>query len=133
MVSARPDLNGCRLFVPGSSEVWLVYGGMRRHIVSPEVYSALFSETEGLTEIDSVDDILRGPDLNDGTCLVRGRADGPIYLVTGFPSTDVRRLHIGSWETFLSFGFDEALVQMAPDLVLAGVAAGPTLRIEPDE
>ncbi len=133
MVSARPDLNGCRLFVPGSSEVWLMYGGMRHHIVSPNVYTALFSETDDLTEVGSVEDILRGPDLNDGTCLVRGRSDGPIYLVTGFPATDIRRLHIGSWETFVKFRFDEALVQAAPELVLAAVPAGPTIRVEPDE
>jgi hypothetical protein len=29
--------------------------------------------------------------LNEGTCLVRAEGDAGIYLVTGFPDTEIRR------------------------------------------
>lgn len=129
MMSAQPELNGFRLYVPGQPQLWLVFHGMRHHVASPDVHDALFSSTEGHTAAESVDNILRGPDLNDGTCLVRGDGeDSSIYLVTGFPATDVRRHLIVSWETFLEFGFDEELVRTVPALILDAVPAGRELR-----
>jgi len=133
MVSARPDLNGRRLVVAGEPEVWLMFNGMRHHIDSPAVYEALFSETDKLTVVTDLDKVLRGPDLNDGTCLVRSSVTQAIYLVTGFPSTEVRRHHIRSWNDFLAFGFDEDLVQLAPDIVISALPAGRALEaVRPD-
>ena len=129
MALARPDLDGSRLYVPGKPEVWLVFHGLRHHVVSPVVHDALFVGAEGHTAVESVDDLRRGPDLNEGACLVRGDgADQATYLVTGFPASEVRKHHVASWETFLSFGFDERLVRSAPGLVLSAVPTGRALR-----
>jgi hypothetical protein len=130
MVSARPELNGFRLYVPGQPELWLIFHGMRHHVASPDVHDALFSGTEGHTAAESVDSVLRGPDLNDGTCLARGDGeDSSIYLVTGFPASDVQRHRIVSWETFVAFGFDESLVRVVPALILSAVKAGRDIEV----
>lgn len=86
-----PEFNGARLVVAGRPEVWLVFFGVRHHISGPLVYDALFYETDGLVAVDSIDHIQRGADLNEGTCLVRAEGDAGIYLVTGFPDTEIRR------------------------------------------
>ena len=129
MALVRTDLDGSRLYVPGKPEVWLVFHGLRHHVTSPQVYEALFIGVEGHTSVETVDDIKRGFDLNEGTCLVRGDgADEATYLVTGFPTSEARKHHVSSWETFLSFGFDERLVRTTPWLVLSTVPTGRALR-----
>jgi hypothetical protein len=128
MVSARPDLNGRRLVVTGEPEVWLMFNGMRHHIDSPAVYDSLFSETDGVSVVSKIEGVLRGPDLNEGTCLVRSRETHAIFLVTGFPATEVRRHHIRSWNDFLAFGFDEDLVRDAPEILILAIQAGRALE-----
>ena len=129
--SAAPELDGARIQVPSAPEVWLVYHGMRHHITSPSVYEAMFSSVD-LLQMDSVDQILRGPDLVEGTCLVRAEEGGGIYLVTGFPDTEIRKHYIYSFETLKDFGFDEAKVRLLPRLVLAGLPLGRDIRSAAD-
>ena len=129
MALVRPELDGLRLYVPDRPEVWLVFHGLRHHVVSPEVHDALFVGVEGHTAVESVDGLMRGPDLNEGTCLVRGDGeDEGTYLVTGFPSAEVRRHHIFSWQTFVDFGFDEQRVRLTPGLLLSAIPLGRELR-----
>lgn len=128
MVQTAPEFNGARLIVAGRPEVWLMFFGVRHHISGPMVYDALFSETAGLLTIESVDHIQRGADLNEGTCLVRAEGDAGIYMVTGFPETEIRKYYIPSFETFSYFGFDEKKVREAPRLVLAAIPPGRELR-----
>lgn len=127
-VSAASALNGARIQVPNTPEIWLIYHGMRRHIVSPAVYQALFSSGEGIIELESVDQILRGPDLNDGTCLIQDENGGPIFLLTGFPDTEVRKHNIISYDTFQDFAFDMSKVVRLPSLVVAGIPVGRDIR-----
>jgi hypothetical protein len=91
------------------------------------VKTALFSPERPFTDVDTVDDILRGFDLVEGSCLVQPENAADVYLVTGFPATDVRRYHIGSYETFVAFGFSAAAVGSAPALVVAAIPAGRPL------
>jgi hypothetical protein len=123
-----PELNGARLFTPGQHQVWLVYHGTRHHITGPGVFDALFSDGVPLTAMEDVGELQRGADLVDGTCLVRAEGDMPIFLVTGFPDTEVRKHHIVSYESFMAFGFDEAKVRLVPRLVLAAIPLGRELR-----
>ncbi len=129
MALVRPELDGLRLYVPGKPEVWLVFHGLRHHVVSPRVHDALFIGAEGHTAVESVDDLMRGPDLNEGTCIVRGDlADDGVYLLTGFPAAEVRRHHVFSWETFVDFGFDERLIRVTPGLLLSAIPLGRALH-----
>lgn len=124
---ARHDLDGKRLYVPGRPEVWLMFHGLRHHVMSPAVHSALFANSEGHTPIDDVDAIQRGADLNDGTFLARGEGELAHYLITGFPATEVRRYYIPSWEIFLGYGFGAEQVRWVPSLVLSAVPAARPL------
>jgi len=125
MLIERGDLDGRRLIQPGKPDVWLMFHGRRHRVVSPAVYDALWSEVEGLTPSDDVPEIAMGPELNEGTCLIRAEGALPIHLLTGFPA--VRRLFIPTWESLLEFGFDETKVKTVPALVLEAIASGPDL------
>jgi hypothetical protein len=122
------ELDGARLVVPGRHEIWLVFFGVRHHIASPATFDALFSDAEGLVTIESVEHIERGAELNDGTCLVQADGAADIYLVTGFPESEVRKYHIPSFEIFVHYGFDESKVRQVPSLLLAAIPPGPELR-----
>ena len=128
MTETASELDGARLIVPGQPEIWLVFFGVRHHITSLATLNALFSDTQVLVTIGSVEHIKRGVDLNDGTCLVRADGDAGIYLVTGFPDSEVRKHPISSFETFVHFGFDESKVREVPALVLAAIPPGTDLQ-----
>jgi len=104
-----------------------MFFGVRHHIASPATFEALFPDTGGLVTIKSVEHIQCGPELNDGTCLIRADGDTGIYLVTGFPETEIRKHHIPSFEIFVNFGFDESKVRQVPALVLAAIPPGRDL------
>jgi hypothetical protein len=123
------ELDGGRLIVPGQPEVWLVYFGVRHYITSPATLDALFSDPGGFVTIGSIDHIERGADLNAGTCLVRADGDPEIFLVTGYPDSEVRRHPIVSFETFVHFGFDESKIREVPALVLAAIPSGRELQM----
>ncbi|MGE7413194.1 hypothetical protein [Methylobacterium tarhaniae] len=127
-VSAAPALNGARVQVPNMPEVWLIYHGMRHHITSPSVYEALFSSAEGILEIESLDQIARGPDLNEGTCLIQKEDGGSIFLLTGSPDEEIRKHNIISYDTFQDFAFDMSKVIRLPNLAVAGIPVGDDIR-----
>jgi hypothetical protein len=130
MLVERSDLDGSRLIQPGKPDVWLMFHGRRHRVVSPTVYDNLWSEVEGLTPREDIPDIAMGPELNEGTCLIRAEGTLPIYLLTGFPA--VRRLFVPTYETLLAFGFDEARVKTVPPLVMEAVSPGPDLEAAGD-
>ncbi len=123
----RPDLDGCRLFIPGQPEVWLVFHGQRHRIASPRVYESLFKDAEGLVEEPGLGAIAEGPDLGEGTCLVRPQESLSIYLVTAGEGGIVRRHLVLNWDSMCDFGFDEAKVVTVPALVFEGLAPGRDL------
>ena len=129
--AAAPDLNGARIQVPNAPEVWLVFHGLRHHVANAAVYDALFSSID-LLELESVEPILRGPDLVDGTCLASSEEGGAIFLLTGFPDEEIRKHHIRSYESFVDFGFDEAKVRRLPKLAIAGIRTGREIRSAAD-
>lgn len=83
-MNERPDLEGARLQEPGSHNVWLVFHGRRQRIESSEVYDSLFNEIDNIVKYEDSSQILTGPELNDGTCLIRAPGTLPVCRLTGF-------------------------------------------------
>lgn len=131
-VSSRPDLDGLRLNESGTSDVWLVFGGERHRVTSPEVYDALFSGVDKLVTFEGVDEVVQGAELGEGTCLIRAEGGLGIHLLARAADGRVRRHHIPTFESFLDFGFDEARVREFPPLLIEGVEAGPELTSAAD-
>lgn len=124
MVLPRHDLDGRRLIEPGTPEVWLVVRGERRHVPSTAIYDALWSETTGLVAFEGVEWITRGPDLAEGTCLVRPDGGLSIHLLAKSDTGAVLRHFIPTYESLVDFGFDEAKVRNVPPLVIEGLQEG---------
>lgn len=130
MLYERDDLDGHRLTQPGTPDVWLMFHGKRHRVASPEVYDSLWSEVDRVVPSDEIDAIALGPELNDGTCLIRPRGFLSIYLLTG--ARHVHRLFIPTFETLRDFGFDEAKVHDIPPLVLEAIPDGGTIESAAD-
>ena len=120
MYTLREDLNGLRLAAPGSNDVWVMFDGRRHRVASPGVYQALFSSADDLILSEEIPTIAMGPELNDGTCLVRGIGSHAIFLLTGAPPT-IRKYHVPTYESFTDFGFNENAVLDVPPLLLEAV------------
>jgi hypothetical protein len=122
----RHDLDGARLREPDSPNVWVVYGGRRHRIESSSVYDALFSEVDRIILSHEIGEIEMGPELNDGTCLIRVRGTLPVYLVTGFPHA--KRHFIPTFEAVLDFGFDLTKTHDIPAIVIESIPMGEDLE-----
>ena len=123
----RADLDGLRVRGPQSSEVWLVFHGMRHYITSPTAYDALFCNLD-VHDVDDLDVVLQGPDLVDGTALIRG-GNGHIFLVTAVALNEIRRFHIVDWATFQALDFRFDLVRDVPDIVISAIRCAPPIFI----
>jgi hypothetical protein len=108
----------------------MIYGGRRHRIESSNVYDALFSEVDKLILSHEIGEIEMGPELNDGTCLVRARGTLPVYLVTGFPRA--KRHLIPTFETALDFGFDLTKAHDIPAIVVDSIPMGEDLESASD-
>ena len=128
----RPDLDGLRLLEPGRPDVWLIFGGERHRIASSAVYDALFSEVEGLVPYQGVERILLGPELEEGTCLIRADEGLSIYLLARAGNGEVQRHFIPTYESLLDFRFDEAKVRAVSPLVIEGLNEGADLTSAAD-
>lgn len=127
----REDLDGLRLVEPGKPDVWLMFHGRRHRVCSPQVYEALFSDIEGLVYSDEISSITMGPELNDGTCLIRALGTLAIFLVTGrYPH--VTRYYITSYNSFCDFGFNMNAVTDVPSILLDALAIGDDLASPAD-
>ena len=100
---------------------------MRHRVTSSGVYDALFRPHPELRIVDDVDGIVSGPDLVEGTCLVKGSSTSIIYLVTGAPAINVRKYQVASFEVFQALQFDESLCRVVPDIVLSAIPNGPSI------
>lgn len=127
LIRIRRDLDGLRVRSPSSIEIWLIFNGMRHYIVSPTVYDALFHNHD-IRDLPDVEKLMRGPDLVDGTVLVRG-SDGRIFLVTAVAADNIRRYLISDWPTFQALDFDISLVVDVPDIVISAVLVAPSITI----
>lgn len=128
----RPDLDGLRLIRPGEPDVFLMIGGRRRRVASPQVYDALWSEVDGLVSAFDVEAIALGPELGEGTCLVRADGDVAIHLLTAPAPGEIVRCFIPTLESLQDYGFDQTLVRNVPPLLIQAVPAGPDLVSAPD-
>ena len=126
MAVERPDLDGFRLFRPGSPDVWLVFHGRRHRVASSAVYDALWSEIDGLVNFDALEEVAIGPELAGGTCLIRAEGTVFIHLLTT-QDGEIRRLFVPTFESLQGFGFDEGRVRDLPALAVQGIPAGEDL------
>ena len=132
MVRERPDLDGLRLISPDKPDVFLMIGGQRRRIASPGVYDALWNEVDGLVSAFDVEQIALGPELGEGTCLVRPDGDVAIHLLTSPAPGEVVCCFIPTYESLLDYGFDESRVRNVPALLIQAAPAGPEIRSAAD-
>jgi hypothetical protein len=121
-----------RLIEPGKPDVWLMVRGERRRVASSAVYDSFWSETSGLVPFDGVEWITLGPELGEGSCLVRADETLSIYLVARTDSGAVLRHFIPTYESLLDYGFDEVKVRNIPPLVLEGLMEGMELTSAAD-
>ncbi|MCP1538093.1 hypothetical protein [Methylorubrum extorquens] len=115
------------LFEPSTDAVWVIFHGMRHRVASAGVYDALFRPHPDMRVVQGVEEIVCGPDLVEGTCLVKGSSTSIIYLVTGAPAVNVRKYEIMSFEYFQALQFDESLCRVVPDIVLSAIPNGPKI------
>lgn len=131
MLFDRPDLDGLRLRQVGGDDVWLVYHGRRHKIASPSVSHALFMNDLSIEHVNDIEAISLGPDLNEGTCLIRSDHRGDIYLLTG-SRFDPRLHRVTSWNSFVEFHFAIEAVRTVPDLLVDAIELGRTLSAAND-
>lgn len=125
----RKDLDGLRIIDHKSNEVWLIINGMRHYINGSSVYDALFSDLN-LAEAADLEDIVRGPNLGEGTCLVKSD-DGSIYLISG-EGEYIRKHRITTWETFNKYAFNFDAVKNVPKILLDAVPSSIDIFVEVD-
>jgi hypothetical protein len=123
----RHDLDGLRLLQPGSPDVWLIFGGERHRIASSAVFDALFSEVEKLVPFQGVDRIPLGPELGEGTCLIRADGALSIYLLARASNGQVQKHFIPTYESLVDFAFNEGAVRAVSPLVIEGLQDGVDL------
>ncbi len=122
----RRDLDGLRLTQADQPDVWLVFDGRLHKIRSPNVYISLFDDDLTVQTSDEVDFIDAGPTLENGSCLVQGLNEGPIYLLANYFSGS-ELLEISSWASFLDFGFSPSKIHKVPELLLKHMSYGTHL------
>ena len=132
MLTERPDLDGIRIKERGSPNVWLVYHGRRHRIASPGAFIALFHDDAELIYHDDLATIKLGREINEGSCLVQGETSSAIYLITGFPVIKIKKHPIGSWESFLDYGFNIEKVERVKSIVLDAVPIGKEITAAKD-
>ncbi|MHB8285901.1 MAG: hypothetical protein ACYDD1_14660 [Caulobacteraceae bacterium] len=121
MVSARPDLNGARIYSPGTCDVWLVFQGMRHRIASPSVYVSLFSDVRGMIALDEIAGILRGPDIDDGACMVRDKSTSELFLIFGSSASSLYSYSIPDLKTFNFYDFNASAVIEVPSIMISAI------------
>ena len=107
----RTDLNGLRVRLPGSSPIYLIDLGKRRHIPNPQVYHQLFSTWEGVIDDIDVDEIQLGDPIPETAVLFRCADSPKTFLLDRNPPNQVKR-HIVAPAVMDRYKFDWAKVQV---------------------
>ncbi|MFF9624752.1 hypothetical protein [Streptomyces griseosporeus] len=116
-----PELNGWRIRAAGSDDVYLVLDGMRRLIPSSVTFNALFSGTDGIRQVLTVDNIADGGPLTAYAYLAR-TADAPtVFLVSDGVKREITPAAMDT------FGFDPQKVRTTYAWVLAGLPSAAPL------
>ena len=123
----RPDLDGLRLVDPGSPDVWLMFGGARHRVTSSAVFDALFYEVERLVPHYGVNRIAIGPELGEGTCLIRADGSISVYLLARASNGRVQKHFVPTHESMLDFGFNESAIRAVSPLVIEALPDGVQL------
>jgi hypothetical protein len=122
-MALRPDLNGLRVKSPGwrQDAIYLIEGGVRRHIPDPPTYNNLFPNWDGVVLDIDIDDIDLGSPINTGAIL--GKSFAPaVYLIDG----NVKRW-ITSPDVMDRYYFDWGKIHLIDQVVLDGVPNGPNI------
>lgn len=91
----RTDLNGLRVQLPGTSPIYIVDLGKKRHIPNPQVYDELFTDWKGIAQDVNIDGITTGDPIPDTAILFRCYDSPKIFLLDGNSPNYVKR-HIAS-------------------------------------
>lgn len=87
----REDLNGLRIRLPGTSPIYLVDMGKKRHIPNPVVYNELFSTWDGVIEDLDVDEVETADPIPETAILFRLVESPKVYLLDGKPGHYTKR------------------------------------------
>lgn len=116
-MSVHPEFNGLRVKLPGHPEIYLVDGGLRRHIPDPPTYDSLFRNWDGIRDEIAAGDIDIGAPLPHGAVLVQGYGQPEVWLI----DNDGKR-HVAGPSTMDKYYFDWNKIIRVPPLLLAKVA-----------
>lgn len=105
-------------------EIWVVFGGRRHHVVSEDVYNALFEPYAQHKHIDDLMLIPRGFDFGHGTCLIKCDNTEIIYILARGSDSQVRKHRICDFETFKKLSLNLELCRVVPGLVIDAIVSG---------
>src|SRR6185437_7413511 len=91
--------DGDRVRSPGHPQIYLIDGGVRRHIPDVMTYKNLFNDGQGIREID-VASIPLGPQIRSGTVLTRAFDRSEVYLIDNH-----EKRHVASPTTMRKYNF----------------------------
>jgi hypothetical protein len=121
-VGANPNIyNGIRVKVPGNNRIWVVQGGRRRLIPTPEVFISLFRDRQVHVTLFA-HEIPMGKALGRGAHLLRGSGHA-FYILD-----NNRKRYIPNLRIFNKYHFDGKKVRRYPDGVVNGMATGRPWR-----
>jgi hypothetical protein len=124
MPTPRPDLNGRRIKVRGTTHIYLVDRGLKRHIPNPGTYNNLFKDWDDILELDASEfnNITTGASVTNAALLARGRGRNDIYLIESFG-----KRRVVSPAVMDAFGLDWGKVREVPALALDYALTGPSI------
>jgi hypothetical protein len=115
---ARPDLNGIRIQQAGSSAIYLVDRGQKRHIPDPQTFNNLFKNWSHHEVLD-IDSIETGIPLPSGAILAAPIGEGTVYLLDG----GCKR-HVTGPAVMTKYNFNWDRVYKLPPISLANIPLG---------
>jgi hypothetical protein len=113
------------VYVDKADGLWMLLHGHRRKFASKQIFEELIGSSPPLCEEHEVEHYGLGPEICEGSCLVRGDGSLGIFLVTGYPSTF--RYKIESFEAFSQYGFQLSAVRNIPIIVLEQIPLGSSI------
>ncbi|WP_353853407.1 CHAT domain-containing protein [Accumulibacter sp.] len=122
-MARRPSLNGFRVKSPGSTSIYLVDKGSKRHIPDPATYNNLFDSWSDVIEDPSIDDIDLGPPISPGASLMQAHGDTAVYFVE--PTC---RRWVTSPATMERYRFAWARIQTVSPDILGSIPEGSPIR-----
>lgn len=128
----RNDLNGVRVRLPGTSPIYLVDLGKKRHIPNPQVYNTLFADWNNIAVDANIDAITTGDSIPETAMLFRCYDSPKVFLLDGKSPNQVKR-HIVSPAVMDHYNFNWKQIQVwNVPLNVIGIPDGPLIKNPPN-